>query len=65
MYDQLEIWLISPKKESEGVSHSVMSDSLQPLGLYPASLLGPWNFPRQERILEWVYIPFSRGIFPI
>ena len=27
------------------VSHSVMSDSLQPHGLQPASLLCPWNSP--------------------
>ena len=26
-------------------SHSVMSDSLQPHGLQPTSLLCPWNFP--------------------
>ena len=26
------------------VSHSVMSDSLQPHGLYPTGLLCPWNF---------------------
>ena len=27
------------------VSHSVMSNSLPPHGLYPAKLLCPWNFP--------------------
>ena len=27
------------------VSHSVVSDSLQPHGLYPARLLCPWDFP--------------------
>ena len=27
------------------VSHSVVSDSLQSHGLYPASFLGPWNSP--------------------
>ena len=30
---------------SESVSHSVMSDSLQPHGLYPARLLCPWDSP--------------------
>ena len=29
--------------ESESVSHSVMSSSLQPHGLEPARLLCPWN----------------------
>ena len=33
-------------------SHSVMSDSLQPHGLYRNS---------QARILEWAAVPFSRG----
>ena len=27
------------------VSHSVMSDSLKPNGLYPARLLCPWDSP--------------------
>ena len=40
--------------ESESESHSVMSDSLQPRGLY-----SPWDF--QAGILEWVTFPFSRG----
>ena len=39
---------------------SVMSDSLQPHGLSPASLLSPWDFFR-ARILEWVATPSSRG----
>ena len=40
-------------------SHSVMSDSLRPCGLYPpgSSIHGLL----QARILEWVAIPFSRG----
>ena len=33
------------KKESESVSHSVMSDSLRPHGLLPTRLLCPWNSP--------------------
>ena len=32
-------------KWSESVSHSVVSNSLQPHELYPARLLCPWNFP--------------------
>ena len=34
------------------ISHSVTSDSLRPHGIL------------QARILEWVAVPFSRGIFP-
>ena len=34
-------------------SHSVMSNSLQPHGLQPARLPGPWDFPR---MLDWVAI---------
>ena len=30
------------------LSHSVVSDSLRPHGLYPARLLCPWGFSRQE-----------------
>ena len=45
--------------ESESVSCSIVSDSLQPHGLYPpgSSVHGIL----QARILEWVAIPFSRG----
>ena len=31
--------------KSESVSHSVVSDSLQPHGLYPTRLLCPWDYP--------------------
>ena len=31
--------------ESKSVSHSVISDSLWPYGLYPARLFSPWNSP--------------------
>ena len=37
--------------KSESESHSVVSDSLRPLGIL------------QARILEWVAFPFSRGSF--
>ena len=41
-------------KSTTKVSHSVVSDSLPPHGLY-----SPWNSPGQ--ILEWAAVPFSRG----
>ena len=40
--------------KSESESHSVMSDSLQPHGLY-----SPWNSLGQNT--EWAAFPFSRG----
>ena len=39
---------------------SVMSDSLQTCGLYPARLFCPWG-SLQARILRWVAAPSSRG----
>ena len=36
------------------LSHSVMSDSLWLRGLYPARVLFPWGFPRQE---YWCVLP--------
>ena len=44
------------------LSHSVVSDSLQPHELQPARLLYSWNFP--ARILKWVVISYSGGFFP-
>ena len=41
------------------VSLSVVSDSALH-GLQPTKLLCPWNL--QARILEWVAMPFSRGL---
>ena len=38
------------------LSRSVMSDSLQPHGLWPARLLCPWVFSRQE---YWSGLPCS------
>ena len=32
-------------KESESVSHSVVSDSLRPHGLWPSRLFCPWDIP--------------------
>ena len=50
------------------LSHSVVSDSFQPHGLWPARLLCPWGGQAplsmgilQTRILEWVAMPSSRG----
>ena len=44
------------------LSHSVMSDSLQPHGLSPTRLLCPWGFSRQE---YWSGLPFpSPGDLP-
>ena len=46
--------IIPPKKKNQlmwfyaSVSRSVVSNSLQPHGLYPARLLCPWGFSRQE-----------------
>ena len=37
--------LAPSQKESECVSHSVLSDSLQPHRLWPTRLLCPWDFP--------------------
>ena len=46
----------SNPKESESESHSVMSDSLQPHGLY-----GPWNSPSQNT--EVGSLSLLQGIF--
>ena len=44
--------------ESKNISHSVVSNSLQPIAYKaPLSIHGIL----QARILEWVAIPFSRG----
>ena len=46
--------------ESESVSHSVMSNSLRPHGLWPARLLCPWDSPEY-----WSGLPFpSPGDLP-
>ena len=51
--------LDSGKIKSGSVSHSVVSDSLQPHG--PGSSV---HGILPAGILEWVAISFSRGIFP-
>ena len=40
--------------KGENVSHSVVSNSLQPHGLQPTRLLHPWDFSRQE---YWSGVP--------
>ena len=49
-------WIIS------SVDCSVMSDSLQPLGLYPTRLLCPWNFPGKNTGVGCHFL--LQGIFP-
>ena len=44
------------------VSHSVVSDSLQPHGLWPARLLCPWNSPGKNTGVGCHF--FLQGIFP-
>ena len=56
---QAILWGALKVKESESVSHLVMSNSLRPHRLYPASLLCLWSSP--GKLLEWVAIPFTRG----
>jgi len=46
--------------ESESVSHSVVSDSLQSLGLQPPKGSSASGI-LQATTLEWADIPFSRG----
>ena len=43
------------------LSHSVVSNSLQPHGLYPARLLCPWRFSRQE---YWSRLPCPAPLDP-
>ena len=51
--------LLSPPLSVKSVTHSVVTDSLQPRGQWHARLL--CHGILQARILEWVAIPFSRG----
>ena len=54
----ISIW----STESERVSGSVVSDSLQPHGLQPARLLCPWDFPGKNTGVGCH--SFLQGIFP-
>ena len=65
----LDSWVLSSSSDYGFLVHRlcvlsrlVVSSSLQPPGLYPTRLLSPWSFP--PRILDWVPISSSRGIFP-
>ena len=42
-------------------SHSVVSNSLQPYGLYPARLFHPWEFPGKNTGVGWHFL--LQGIF--
>ena len=53
---------LNHKDECENVSHSVMSDSLRPCGLYPIRVLGPWNSPGKNTGVGCHFI--LQGIFP-
>ena len=53
VYEGTSVQFAQQLPESE--SHSVMSESLQPYGLYTVHGI------LQARILEWVAAPFSRG----
>ena len=48
-------------KESESVSHSVVSDSLQPHGLWPSRLFCPWDSPGKNTGVGCHSVP--QGIF--
>ena len=52
----------STSEESESVSHSVMSDCLQPNGLQPVRPLCPWNSPGKNTGVGIHSLP--QGIFP-
>ena len=45
------------------LSRSIMSDSLQPCGLYPTRFFCPWNFPGKNTGVSCHF--FLQGIFPI
>ena len=53
---------VEVKSESERVSHSVMSNSLQPHGLQPSRLLYPWNSPSKNPGVDCCFL--LQGIFP-
>ena len=52
------ILIMLPKEKSESISHSVVSNTLRPHGLYQGSSV---HGILQARILEWIAIPFCRG----
>ena len=54
--------LTKPRLKSESVSHSVVSNSLQPHGVGPARLLCPWDFPSKNTGVGCHFL--LQGIFP-
>ena len=50
------------KDGKKSISPSVMSGSLQPCGLKPARLLGPWNFPGKNTGVGCYFL--LQGILP-
>ena len=56
IFQMIKLMVFQTKVKNESESHSVVSNSLQPHGIY-----SPWNL--QARILEWVAFPFSRESF--
>ena len=49
-------------KESQSVSHSVLSDSLRPHGLQPIKLLCPWDSPGKNTRVGCHFL--LQGVFP-
>ena len=60
--ESIRRWILCQSSALPGcvLSHSVVSNSLQPHGLEPTRLLCPWNF--QGRILECHAISYSRDL---
>ena len=60
--ESCEKWAVGTDCESEGVSHSVVSDSLWPLGLEPTRLLYPLDSPGKNTGVGCHFLP--QDIFP-
>ena len=56
------LYIVRIVKESESLSHSIMSDSLQPHRLQPTRLPCPWNSPGKNT--EVGSCSLLQGIFP-
>ena len=57
-----DCFVIQAGKDRESVSHSAVSNSLQPQGLQPARLLRPWDFPGKNTGVGSHFL--LQGIFP-
>ena len=54
---ELVFFANEPNEKVKWRSHSVVSDSLRPHGLYPTMLLHPWDFPgKSTRVNEKTYL---------